>query len=252
VASRFDGCIYCTSLLQLHLITTAHTLNFFWITNLLLLSESSAGLKSLDFYYSERLTVEVTLRLTVSQSVSLGVEPHLGLMTRYILLFDNYGLCFCGAPSLTRGRVCLLYMLLALASAVFLESESLGTRDHILLYQISDFPFRRLLRLAGSRCRYSTPPSHGSHSLGMNYVILWPGADRKQNTHLKCSSVVICVSVAMGMLVYQTVVQQRSIPQCHGNVFSEALPSRWSYFGFLASRHNMSTFTGEKQIGIIF
>jgi hypothetical protein len=26
--------------------------------------------------------------------------------------------CFCGAPSLTRGRVCLLYMLLALASAV--------------------------------------------------------------------------------------------------------------------------------------
>jgi hypothetical protein len=27
--------------------------------------------------------VKVTLRLTVSQSVSLGVEPHLGLMTRY-------------------------------------------------------------------------------------------------------------------------------------------------------------------------
>jgi hypothetical protein len=42
--------------------------------------------------------------------------------------------CFCGAPSLTRGRVCLLYMLLALA--VFLGSESLGTRDHILLSQI--------------------------------------------------------------------------------------------------------------------
>jgi hypothetical protein len=45
----------------------------------------------------------------------------------------------CGAPSLTRGRVCLLYMLLALASAVFLGSESLGTRDHILLSQIWDF-----------------------------------------------------------------------------------------------------------------
>jgi hypothetical protein len=59
--------------------------------------------------------------------------------------------CFCGAPPLTRGRVCLLYMLLALASAVFLGSESLGTRDHILLSQIWDFPFRRLLRLAGSR-----------------------------------------------------------------------------------------------------
>jgi hypothetical protein len=50
--------------------------------------------------------------------------------------------CFCGAPSLTRGRVCLLYMLLTLASAVFLGSESLGTRDRILLSQIWDFPFR--------------------------------------------------------------------------------------------------------------
>jgi hypothetical protein len=50
--------------------------------------------------------VKVTLRLTVSQSVSLGVEPHLGLMTRYLVLFDSYGLVsFCGAPSLTRGRV---------------------------------------------------------------------------------------------------------------------------------------------------
>jgi hypothetical protein len=52
--------------------------------------------------------------------------------------------CFCGTPSLTRGWFCLLYMLLALASAVFLGSESLGTRDHILLFHIWDFPFRRL------------------------------------------------------------------------------------------------------------
>jgi hypothetical protein len=88
---------------------------------------------------------------SVSQSVSLGVEPHLGLMT------DIY-------YSLTvtaRGRVCLLYMPLALASAVILGSESLGTRDHILLSQVWDFPFRHLLRLAGWRWRYSTPPPHG-------------------------------------------------------------------------------------------
>jgi hypothetical protein len=90
----------------------------------------------------------------VSQSVSLSVEPHLGLMTRYLLLFDSYVQVFCRAPSLTRGRVCLLYMLLAFASAVFIGSESLGTRDHILLSRIWDFPFRRLLRLAGSRWRY--------------------------------------------------------------------------------------------------
>jgi hypothetical protein len=41
-------------------------------------------------------------------------------------------------------------MLLSLASAVFLGSEPFCTRDHILLSQIRDFPFRRLLRLAGS------------------------------------------------------------------------------------------------------
>jgi hypothetical protein len=53
-----------------------------------------------------KVKVKVTLRLTVSQSVSLGVEPHLGLMTRYLVMFDSCGLFFCGAPSLTRGRVC--------------------------------------------------------------------------------------------------------------------------------------------------
>jgi hypothetical protein len=69
--------------------------------------------------------------------------------------------CFSGAPSLTRGGVCLWYQLLVLASVVSLGSESLGTRDYILLSQIWDFSFRRLLRLAGSRWRYSTPSPHG-------------------------------------------------------------------------------------------
>jgi hypothetical protein len=34
-----------------------------------------------------KVKFKVTLRLTISQSVSLGVEPHLGIMTRYLLLF---------------------------------------------------------------------------------------------------------------------------------------------------------------------
>jgi hypothetical protein len=38
--------------------------------------------------------------------------------------------------------------------------EPRGTRDHILLSRIRDFPFRYLLRLAGLRWRYSTPPPH--------------------------------------------------------------------------------------------
>jgi hypothetical protein len=45
-----------------------------------------------------QVKVKVTLRLTVSQSVNLGVEPHMGLMTRYLLLFDSYGLVSVGRP----------------------------------------------------------------------------------------------------------------------------------------------------------
>jgi hypothetical protein len=80
--------------------------------------------------------------------------------------------CSCGAPSITRGRVGFLYMMLALASAVVLGSESLETWDHILLSQIRDFPFRRLLRLAGSRWRYSTPPPHAfSRNLSLSLTL---------------------------------------------------------------------------------
>jgi hypothetical protein len=42
--------------------------------------------------------VKVTLRLTISQSVSSGVEPHLRPMARYFLLFDSYGLVILGRP----------------------------------------------------------------------------------------------------------------------------------------------------------
>jgi hypothetical protein len=69
--------------------------------------------------------------------------------------------CWCRALSLMRGRVCHLQFLLALASAVILGSEYHETHDQILLSHIRDFPFSRLLRLAGLRWRYSTPPPHG-------------------------------------------------------------------------------------------
>jgi hypothetical protein len=66
-----------------------------------------AGTVSLLFIVAE---VEVTLRPTVSRPVRLGVLPLLEQVTRsYIYLSDNYFLYFsCGAPSLTRGRVCNL------------------------------------------------------------------------------------------------------------------------------------------------
>jgi hypothetical protein len=44
------------------------------------------------------------------------------------------------APSLARGRVCRLQLLLVLASAVILGSGFHGSHDHILFSQIGDFP----------------------------------------------------------------------------------------------------------------
>jgi hypothetical protein len=84
-------------------------------------------------YLVAKSKFKVTLRLTVGQSVSLGVEAHVGLMARYLLLFDNYGLVLLWGAFFDERRG--MYMLLALASAVFLGSESLGTRGHIFLSQ---------------------------------------------------------------------------------------------------------------------
>jgi hypothetical protein len=81
-------------------------------------------------------------------------------------------LCWCGALSLTRGWVCRLQLLLAFASAVIFGSESLGTHDHILISQIRDFSLHRLIRFAGLRWRYSTPPPRGSEMLASRSQLL--------------------------------------------------------------------------------
>jgi hypothetical protein len=50
------------------------------------LNSFSASAKQISLTPNEmKIKVKVTLRLIVSQSVCLGVEPHLGLMTRYLL-----------------------------------------------------------------------------------------------------------------------------------------------------------------------
>jgi hypothetical protein len=103
------------------------------------------------------LSLSLIIRPTVSRPVCLGIKHPFGLTTRF-LLDRNLRVCWCGAPSLTRDRVCRLQLLLALAKAVIFGSKSRVTCDHILLSQIRDFHFRRLLRLAGLRWRYSTLP----------------------------------------------------------------------------------------------
>jgi hypothetical protein len=137
---------------------------------------------------------EVKLRQTVSRPVRLGVRHPSGARDQFIFLleifFRQLRACYFVVPSLTRGRVynLLVQWLLGLARAVTLGSKSRRTHGHILLSHLrlpqpggpgvriyilqeqggsvippgTGFPFCRLLRLAGQRCRYSNPHAHGS------------------------------------------------------------------------------------------
>jgi hypothetical protein len=49
------------------------------------------------------------------------------------IFFRQLWVCYFVVPSLTRGRVCNLLLLLVLASAVPLGPESCGTQDHMLV-----------------------------------------------------------------------------------------------------------------------
>jgi hypothetical protein len=98
------------------------------------------------------------------RSVCLGIKHPSGAYDQIFITVGQLRFCWCWTLSLTRGRVCRLKLLLALASAAIFGSVSRETCDRILLPQIQDFPFRHLLRLAGLRWRCSALPPHGIFS----------------------------------------------------------------------------------------
>jgi hypothetical protein len=87
---------------------------------------------------------------TASRPVCLDVRYPSGDHNHIIFLLSELQLCSSGAPPLTREWICSLQLLLVLASAVILGTESSTTHDHILLSQFCDCPTWR----ASSPCVY--------------------------------------------------------------------------------------------------
>jgi hypothetical protein len=74
------------------------------------------------------VSLSLILRPTLSRPVCLGIKHPSRALVQNFITVRRLRVCWCGALSLTRGRVCRLHLFLALASAVILGSESHGTR----------------------------------------------------------------------------------------------------------------------------
>jgi hypothetical protein len=199
VDSSFYDLVYFTSVSQLNPIITAHTFRCSLVLqSSLLLSFRTLGSNaelSTTPELSAFLSLSLILRPTVSRPVFLGIKHPSGTYDQIFSTVRQLRVCWRGALSLTRGRVCHLQLLLVLASTVIFGFESRGTPDHILLSQIRDFPFRRLSRLAGLQWRYLTPPPHGvfaflpfARSLIFDGRILWKTlCSRIFVSHFRCN-----------------------------------------------------------------
>jgi hypothetical protein len=85
------------------------------------------------------------------------LRPATNFIPRFFDYFRQLRIWLCGAPSLTRSRICSFQFLRGIASADFLKSESHGTHENILLSL-----FLRLLQPGGPISCIYFPQEQGS------------------------------------------------------------------------------------------
>jgi hypothetical protein len=164
------------------------------------------------------------LRLTVSQSVNLAVEPHLGLMTRYLLLFDSYGLVFVGRP-LWREDPSLLYTCCwPLPAQSFSDPSPFGllTIFYCLRFETSFFVASSDSQGHGGGIR---PRLHTGNWLGCPISLIYNPfcTDRVGNTVSNSSSIVACLFLAAGSFLPSRCLEM--------DVVSDSFTSNGSFSG---------------------
>jgi hypothetical protein len=135
---------------------------------------------------------------TGSRPVCVGIKHSSG---DHDQIFITERVCWCGAFSLTRAQICNLEYLLSLASAVILWFQYSGNRDHILQSHIRAFPCPRLLRLVGTRWRYSASPPHGVTNLIL-FCTTCTVSRRSHRKYIRCPAIDICGPHRKHFLLY--------------------------------------------------